>query len=522
MTFSFLSDVFLSGSFLSGSFLPGSYLAGFYLHDLSLAAFDVLEHQIVYTTILFIVLLPAIEFFRNKHPRIAAGLCWLVLARLFIPVDLSSPISLRALVDLFSAWWSGPEVYLPLVPGATELIDYTIATQHISQNADVAWQFYVMLGWALMAAGLIVRFVLVRSRIHRLLANATPVTCREMLGHIKLWRRRLGIRREVALLTSDTCGFAFTTGLAKPVIFIPKKLLRSASPDEVGLLIAHEMVHIKRYDDLSILILSAIQCLYFFFPPVWICVRIIKTSREKLCDAEVLSHGCASANNYCNALLNLVRNMHAQPPSVIASISGHGNELKQRILYLHEENKMKNLNKKAVATVLAITGAVLLPMGAGSSFANKAETDIAFVSPAKAGWISSIYGERPWPVGEDKGKIKFHKGIDIAGDEGTAIFGIAKGIVKEVVTDYKHSANPNLGNYIIVDHGDNMESRYYHLRDVNVEAGQGIEANQQIGTLGKTGQATGAHLHFELHYQGKHVNPADYIQIALPTGKNSI
>lgn len=517
MAFSFLSD-----SFLAGSFLPNSYLSVPYLNDLSLAAFDVLEHQIIYTTILFIVLLPAIEFFRNKHPRIAAGLCWLVLARLFIPVDLSSPVSLRALVDLFSAWWSGPEVYLPLVPGATELIDYTAATKHTARNADVAWQFYFMLVWALVTGGLIVRFIVVRNRIHRLLTSATPVASREILEHIGLWRRRLGIRREVALLTSDACGFAFTTGLIDPVIFVPRKLLRSASPDEIGLLIAHEMVHIKRYDDLSILILSAIQYLYFFFPPVWICIRIIKTSREKLCDAEVLSHGCASANSYCNALLNLVRNMHVQPPSVIASISGHSNELKQRILYLHEENKMKNLNKKAVITVLAITGAVLLPMGAGSSFANKAETDIAFVSPAKAGWISSIYGERPWPIGEDKGKVKFHKGIDIAGDEGTAIVAIANGTVVEVVTDYKNSANPNLGNYVVVDHGSNMESRYYHLRDVNVEADQRIEANQQIGTLGKTGQATGAHLHFELHYQGKHVNPADYVQIALPTGKSSI
>lgn len=501
---------------MTGSCLPVSYL-----NELSLAAFDVLEHQIIYTSVLFIVLLPAIEFFRNKHPRIAAGLCWLVLLRLFIPIDLSSPISLRALVDLFSGWLSGPEVYLPLVPGATELIDYTVATKLISENVGLGWQFYVMLAWALIAGGLIVRFVFIRSRIRRLLAEADPVFSRETLDHIELWRRRLGIRRKITLLTSDTCGFAFTSGLVNPTIFVPKKLLRRANPDEVKLLIAHEMAHVKRYDDLSILILSTIQCLYFFFPPAWICIGIIKASREKLCDAEVLSHGCTSASSYCNALLNLVRIMRARPPSVIASISDHGNQLKQRILYLHEENKMKNINSKTITAVLAITGAVLLPMGAGSSFANKASDEMAFVTPAKAGWVSSVYGERPWPMGEEKGKVKFHKGIDIAGEEGTAIHAIASGTIIEVVTDYKNSANPKLGNYIVVDHGDNMESRYYHLRDVNVEAGQRIEADQQIGTMGKTGQATGSHLHFELYYQGKHVNPTDYFQIALPVGKRS-
>jgi murein DD-endopeptidase MepM/ murein hydrolase activator NlpD len=151
----------------------------------------------------------------------------------------------------------------------------------------------------------------------------------------------------------------------------------------------------------------------------------------------------------------------------------------------------------------------------GSSYATRAMGDPAFNSPVKIGRISSTYGERPWPIGEEKGKIKFHKGVDIAGKSGSAIYAVNTGTVIEVEKDYKNASNPQLGNYIVIDHGNNMESRYFHLLDVNVEKGQRVGTDRPIGTMGNTGQATGAHLHFELYNQGSHVNPADYIDFAL-------
>ena len=80
----------------------------------------------------------------------------------------------------------------------------------------------------------------------------------------------------------------------------------------------------------------------------------------------------------------------------------------------------------------------------------------------------------------------------------------AAGIVAEADFD------ADRGYYIILSHNDGFSTLYAHLKELWVAAGDTVEQGQEIGTVGKTGKAVGAHLHLELWLDGNTVDPADY------------
>ena len=113
--------------------------------------------------------------------------------------------------------------------------------------------------------------------------------------------------------------------------------------------------------------------------------------------------------------------------------------------------------------------------------------------------ISDSYGWRDDPF---TGEQTFHKGIDLACAEGTAVLAAGDGIV----TQAKHSVS--YGNVLRILHPDGTETLYAHLQYLYVRAGEVVSAGQTLGTAGQSGRATGAHLHFELYRQGTACDPA--------------
>ncbi len=115
-----------------------------------------------------------------------------------------------------------------------------------------------------------------------------------------------------------------------------------------------------------------------------------------------------------------------------------------------------------------------------------------------SGIITSKYGYRNNPFGSGR---EFHYGIDIANSYRTKIKAAGKGVVTY------SSYNSGYGNYIIISHGYGYQSVYGHLQKRYVKVGQTVEKGQLIGEMGSTGRSTGTHLHFEIRYQGKPINP---------------
>ncbi len=115
------------------------------------------------------------------------------------------------------------------------------------------------------------------------------------------------------------------------------------------------------------------------------------------------------------------------------------------------------------------------------------------------GVVTSPYGLR-W------GGTDFHPGIDIANDMGTPIVATADGVVV-----YAGWNAGGYGNMVDIDHGNGLMTRYGHASQVVVSSGQFVRRGQVIALMGSTGFSTGPHVHYEVHINGKQVNPISYL-----------
>lgn len=106
-----------------------------------------------------------------------------------------------------------------------------------------------------------------------------------------------------------------------------------------------------------------------------------------------------------------------------------------------------------------------------------------------------------------KGKYH-HDGVDLGFTKGTEVLAAGNG---RVLSFSRSTLNAGLGNYIDIDHGNGIISRYAHLQDVFVTWGQKITKGDKIGTVGSSGGSAAPHLHFEILQNGKNVNPMTYL-----------
>lgn len=134
----------------------------------------------------------------------------------------------------------------------------------------------------------------------------------------------------------------------------------------------------------------------------------------------------------------------------------------------------------------------------------EAVTVFSGFSEPLTGRVSSAYGYRKDPF---SGQIKYHKGVDVSVREGTDVKAVSDG----TVTASKYDSVG--GNYVIVDHGNGVESYYGHLQTRTVAVGDSVVQGQIIGLSGKTGKVTGAHLHFQLTYRERTVDPQQYLDL---------
>jgi murein DD-endopeptidase MepM/ murein hydrolase activator NlpD len=95
-----------------------------------------------------------------------------------------------------------------------------------------------------------------------------------------------------------------------------------------------------------------------------------------------------------------------------------------------------------------------------------------------------------------------HLGIDIAAGEGAPVYAADSGVVV-----FAGWATGGYGNMIMIDHGNGYQTLYGHLSQVSISCGRSVGQGQTIGYAGSTGNSTGAHLHFEVRFQGGFVDP---------------
>jgi murein DD-endopeptidase MepM/ murein hydrolase activator NlpD len=117
---------------------------------------------------------------------------------------------------------------------------------------------------------------------------------------------------------------------------------------------------------------------------------------------------------------------------------------------------------------------------------------------------SSGFGWRVHPI---YGRRIFHRGLDISAPIGTKVRATANGIVETI----RHNGNSGYGNLLVIKHNYGFKTAYAHLNKINVKVGEYVIKGQVIARSGNTGRSTGPHLHYEVRYLDKILNPKIFI-----------
>ncbi len=158
----------------------------------------------------------------------------------------------------------------------------------------------------------------------------------------------------------------------------------------------------------------------------------------------------------------------------------------------------------------ALTGAATLGISMGFTRASTT-ADWMRLNAAPNLWpvegqVTGSFGERIDPF---NGEGAFHSGVDISSSFGTRVIAPADGVV--VFADYMGG----YGRAIVLDHGHGITTRFWHLANFAVIAGQHIQRGDTIGYVGLSGRSTGPHLHYEVRINETPVNPHKYLRLTF-------
>lgn len=186
----------------------------------------------------------------------------------------------------------------------------------------------------------------------------------------------------------------------------------------------------------------------------------------------------------------------AEAASVIASLQGDIRSNSSLLSQLSEQEKQLNADiQKKVDELNKQQEANKGNNGSGSTVGTG-----NLVWPSYCTYITSRQGPRTHPI---TGEYRNHGGTDIGASYGSAIYAADSGTVVRSADGW----NGGWGNYVMIDHGNGMQTLYAHMSSRAVSVGQTVSRGQTIGYVGSTGMSTGAHLHFEMYINGSRIDP---------------
>lgn len=195
-----------------------------------------------------------------------------------------------------------------------------------------------------------------------------------------------------------------------------------------------------------------------------------------------------SSFNEAEQVINQLKEKNSNNKDKLAIVEKYETELKE---FTTVEKCVADLYVKKVVRSYAVAATGM------NTSSQKVELGISLIRPTN-GVVTSRFGSR-WGSN--------HKGTDIGAPLGTPIVAAAGGTV--TVAQYGYSGG--YGNYVMISHGNGVQTIYAHCNELKVTVGQTVSQGQLIATVGNTGRSTGPHLHIEIRVNGIAQNPQNYI-----------
>ena len=160
----------------------------------------------------------------------------------------------------------------------------------------------------------------------------------------------MNVRRSVQIAESSLARVPMVVGFFKPLILIPASSVIGLSSSELEAVIAHELAHLKRYDDVVNLLQTGIETVLFYHPCVWWLSTVARVERENCCD-DIAVSTCGDPGALAKALLALEQTQHVQP-----ALASNGGSLVKRVRRLKEINMTrKNVFQRFSSTIFLVT-----------------------------------------------------------------------------------------------------------------------------------------------------------------------
>jgi beta-lactamase regulating signal transducer with metallopeptidase domain len=242
-------------------------------------------------------------------------------------------------ITVWRAWAGDPATALPPFEGLAPAVPW------------IAWLW--LAGLSMSSARLVAGWW----RVRLLLEASTPASDRwqQMVEAIS---NRLGVRRRVRLVESDRAEVPGTVGWLAPVILFPIGALTGLTPDQVKLVLTHELAHIRRHDYAVNCLQTAIETVFFFHPAVWWLSTRVREEREHCCD-DIVVGVFEDRWSYAEALTSVERLRRPAPVSlVVAASSGALLPRVKRLL----DNPTARAGRRGIWVVSAVS--LLAAMGA--------------------------------------------------------------------------------------------------------------------------------------------------------------
>lgn len=226
----------------------------------------------------------------------------------------------------------------------------------------VFWFFGVALFAARLAGGV--------WQLHRYKTREIRAANAEWQERFSVLCEKLKITRAVKLVQSNLVETPVVVGFLKPLILIPASVFLQINPQQLETVIAHELVHIRRYDCLVNFAQSVVEVLFFYHPCAWWISKTIRREREFAADEAVIESFGASRLIYASALANLeeIRLLTNQDLPPVATAANGGNLMQRiaKILQKNTETRLKTNSLWSALLAFALISAVLLSVFSAS------------------------------------------------------------------------------------------------------------------------------------------------------------
>ncbi len=300
-------------------------------------------------SILVIVLIRVL--FLYKLPKRLFPILWgIVLCRLLIPFKICSRFSVYSIVHALASKIR----QINLVSNEFSVIQNNSAHAKsviLSTEAPFHEAFYFRIIWLIGLLLCVLFFLVTHLRSRREYKTALPV---DNL-YIKMWIQEHSIWRDLKLRQSDRIFTPLTYGIIQPVILLPKQT-DWEDKNKLHYILAHELIHVRRFDTLTKLIMAAALCVHWFNPLVWLMYLLASQDIELSCDESVVrTFGGNTKLDYAMTLIGLEEEKNYFMP-LVNNFSK--NAIEERIISIMKMKKTSRIT--ILITVLIVIGVTII------------------------------------------------------------------------------------------------------------------------------------------------------------------